>query len=523
MNIKKILIKDGLFLKLTYIFVISIILFYGFKDALIELYGRLYAEERYSHGFIIPFVVGYLIYQKRLLLKQADFIQSRIGVLIVLLAISVLIIGKISALWTVVQYALFFIIIGILLSYMGWQALKIIIAPLFLLLLSIPLPYFIDVLLSGKFQLLSSKLGVDIIRYCNIPVFLEGNVIDLGVYKLQVIEACSGLNYLYPLMSIGVIIAYMYNDSTWKKVLIFLSTIPITILMNSFRIAMIALLVDNYGIAMAEGILHDFEGWVVYMICIVILIIEIKLLSNGKLSDLLLLHDVNENVDKEKYNSSNYKNKKSINWPLSTSSALIIFSVILLSTFSHENEIIPARKSFSLFPSLLGDKWNGKQEYFINNEQSKLGVTDYLLSNYLIDGKVVNLYIGYHESQRTGTSPHSPRACIPGNGWEITSIENLSLKDQDNQEFYANKLMIQKGETKQLVYYWFQQRGRKIANEFVMKWYLFKDALLLNRTDGALVRLTTMVNPGESLDFADQRLQAFAKEVLPVLPQYIPE
>jgi EpsI family protein len=75
----------------------------------------------------------------------------------------------------------------------------------------------------------------------------------------------------------------------------------------------------------------------------------------------------------------------------------------------------------------------------------------------------------------------------------------------------------------QLVYYWFQQRGRKLANEYLMKWYLFKDALLLNRTDGALVRLTTMVNPGESLDLADQRLQVFAKEVLPVLPQYVPE
>lgn len=521
MKASKYPVNSGFFLKLCYILVLSAVLFYGFKDALMELYGRLQGEERYSHGFIIPFVVIYLIYQKRYYLKKEKFHSNWIGSLIVFLALVVFIIGKISALWTVVQYALFFIIIGILLSYMGWQALKIIIVPLLLLLLSIPLPYFIDVLLSGKFQLMSSKLGVDIIRYCNIPVFLEGNVIDLGVYKLQVIEACSGLNYLYPLMSIGIIIGYMYNDKAWKKIFIFLSTIPITILMNSFRIAVIALLVNNYGISMAEGVLHDFEGWMIYMVCLGILLIEIKLLSKRDLSEVLLFHN-NFNPDD---NATDNIGEKNISWPLLVSSAIVVLSVILVSTLSHDDEILPTRKSFDLFPTVLGGKWEGKREYFKNNEQSILGVTDYLIMDYLIDGKLTNLYMGYHESQRTGTSPHSPRACIPGNGWEIVSIGRVPLVEVErgNREFFANKLIIQKGESKQLVYYWFQQRGRRIDNEFVMKWYLFKDAILLNRTDGALVRFTTPVNSNENIADADNRLKAFAQQVTPILPNFIPD
>jgi len=512
-------ISGELVLKLIYTVFISAILLYGFHDALLELYARISTEERYSHGFIIPFVVLYLIYQKKSDLKQQKLSSSWIGTLIVLFALFIFLIGKLSALWTIVQYALFFIIIGTLLSYMGWKALRIILVPLLLLLLSIPLPFFIDVLLTGKFQLLSSKLGVDIVRLFNIPVFLEGNVIDLGIYKLQVIEACSGLNYLYPLMSIGIILAYMYNDKTWKKILIFLSTIPITILMNSLRIAIIALLVDNYGISMAEGVLHDFEGWMVYMLCLGILLIEIKLLSKRKLSEVLLFSPNVAVADTR----PNIESQKRLSWPFLVSNVLILFSVVLASTFSTKNETIPPRSSLDLFPEVLGSQWQGKRDYFRNNEQLKLKLTDYLLMDYTNGGKYINLYIGYHGSQRNGTAPHSPRACIPGNGWEIASIERIPMKNYDSSQFYANRLLIQKGESKQLVYYWFQQRGRKIDNEFIMKWYLFKDALYLNRSDGALVRLTTEVTPNENIADADNRLKLFGQEITPILSKFIPD
>ncbi|MCB1902774.1 MAG: archaeosortase/exosortase family protein, partial [Gammaproteobacteria bacterium] len=112
-----------------------------------------------------------------------------------------------------------------------------------------------------------------------ISVFLEGNVIDLGEYKLQVVEACSGLRYLFPLVSIAFLAAYMYKVEMWKRVLVFLSSIPITILMNSFRIGVIGYLVENYGTEQAEGFLHDFEGWIIFMACFAILLLEMTLLA----------------------------------------------------------------------------------------------------------------------------------------------------------------------------------------------------------------------------------------------------
>ena len=134
---------------------------------------------------------------------------------------------------------------------------------------------------------------------------------------------------------------------------------------------------------------------------------------------------------------------------------------------------------------------------------------------------MVNLYVAYYASQRKGESPHSPIVCIPGGGWAITSLEQINY-DNAGEERPLNRVIIQKGEVKELVYYWFDERGRKIANEYWAKFYLLADAIVKNRTDGALVRLTTQVSPGESERDADQRLQAFMQDAVPRLSEFLP-
>src|SRR5690606_33071906 len=148
-------------------------------------------------------------------------------------------------------------------------------APILILLFAIPVPYFIEAILTARLQLLSSELGVIFIRWMDIPVFLSGNIIDLGRVQLEVAEACSGLRFLYPLMSIGFILAYFYQTHIAKRLIIFLSTIPITILMNSLRIALTAVLVERYGQAAVEGLAHDAEGWLTFGGCLLLLFSEI--------------------------------------------------------------------------------------------------------------------------------------------------------------------------------------------------------------------------------------------------------
>ena len=187
--------------------------------------------------------------------------------------------GDLANMPDVVAYGIILCIGGLVLVTMGtrrglryWPALVY-------LLFMLPLPAVVYWRLSISLQLLSSEIGVWLISAFGVPVNLAGNVIDLGVYKLQVAEACSGLRYLFPLMSFGYLFAVLYKGPFWQKLVLFLSTIPITILMNSFRIGVIGILVDRFGIAQAEGFLHLFEGWIIFVVCVVVLYAEAVLLQ----------------------------------------------------------------------------------------------------------------------------------------------------------------------------------------------------------------------------------------------------
>jgi EpsI family protein len=156
---------------------------------------------------------------------------------------------------------------------------------------------------------------------------------------------------------------------------------------------------------------------------------------------------------------------------------------------------------------------------------SGLKLSDYLLVDFnRPEVNPVNLYVAYYENQRKGESPHSPRVCIPGGGWQIDTLERMRLDAglENGKLLHFNRVVIKRGEDRQLVYYWFQQRGRLIANEYLAKWYLFRDALVYNRTDGALVRLVTPVAAAADLASADARLTEFAVKVVHALEGYVP-
>lgn len=495
----------------------TVFLLIAYRGGISELIVRWDKQEEYSHGYMLPFITLYFIWLKKDQIRQSEFSGSWLSLFIVIPALAIFLIGEVSALFILIQYSLIAVLFGIAISIMGWPEVKPVLTPLLLLVFAIPLPYFLEASLSANLQLLSSKLGVAFIRLCDIPVYLEGNVIDLGAYKLQVVEACSGLRYLFPLMGLGFICAYMFDTALWKRVVVFLSTIPITLLMNSFRIGVIGVLVDTWGISMAEGFLHDFEGWVVFMACMGILFIIMFILIRIGEKETRPLSEVFGLVYTDDLIDFDESRERKVSYPFITIIFLIILSVIIVGSIDRREEIIPKRKSFTEFSDQLGE-WTGVQRSLDTDIINTLQVSDYIMSDYTKEGSIpVNFYVAYYESQRKGVSPHSPKVCIPGGGWQISDISRIELTD-----FPVNRIIIKKDQRVQLVYYWFQQRGRIIANEYFMKWFLFKDALLLNRTDGAMVRLTTVVSPEETIEDADNRLAGFAQH-LTILPEYIPE
>ena len=443
-----------------------VLVFAAYWDGLGELWRRWSIQPEYSHGFLIPLVVLYIFWEKKALIQHAATGPLWSGLILLAIAMLMLLVGEISALYLFIHYSLIIFLIAASLLLLG-KATRYTVMPLLLLCFAIPLPYVIEVVLTSKLQLVSSMLGVMLIRVCQIPVFLEGNVIDLGVYQLQVVEACSGLRYLFPLMSVGFIAAYFYQVTFWKRALVFLATIPITIFMNSLRIGIIGVLVDNWGISMAEGFLHDFEGWIIFMFCAAILALLIWILEK--------ITNPGGSVLKTFGVPDKHKTPAGVSPPpvILPVKPAIILSVSLLTVFmiglflDQRVESQPQPKDFVNFPSTI-DNWQGQHQPMDVAVRDSLGMTDYLLLDFF-DPKdtMVNLYVAYYQTQRKGVSPHSPKVCIPGGGWEIVEFERVTVNQQP-----LNRVIIQKGQDSQLVYYWFAGRGRVIANEYVNKWYL---------------------------------------------------
>jgi len=485
---------------------------------------QAWGSDEYSHGYLIPVICALLIWQRLPDLQNMERKGCWIGFVIVGLGFVVALMGEWGTLYTIVEYAFLLTIFGIVLACVGLQGMRRLWAPLAYLIFMVPLPNFLYRGLSSQMQLISSEFGVAVIRALGIPVFLQGNVIDLGVYQLQVVEACNGLRYLFPLMSFGFLCAYLYKGPLWQKAVIFVSAAPWTIFLNSFRIGVTGVLVNYGGIAMAEGFLHDFEGWFIFMAGVALLFGEILLLARitgfrGPLRELLNLefpglHAVCAAVK---------------DWTLPR--AYLASVVLVLATAAgtilipERVEVIPERKTLALFPMNMGE-WRGREGHIEKMYLDVLKLDDYVIADYWNprDRGRVNLYVAFYESQRKGASVHSPRSCIPGGGWEITDLSEISIDGTDNngQPLSVNRVVIAKGSAKQLVYYWFDQRGRQMTNEYQVKWMIFWDALTRNRTDGALVRVTTTVRPDEDLASADRRLSLFLEQTFPKISEFVP-
>ena len=203
-------------------------------------------------------------------------------------------------------------------------------------------------------------------------------------------------------------------------------------------------------------------------------------------------------------------------------SALMILTMVCLSCLSHSENMRP-NESLSTFPKQIG-QWIGKEERFDERIYDLLGVDDSFLCNYgSDDGRQVQLYIGFYQSQQEGELIHSPKHCMAGGGWNIirTSTEELIVPDTNPGQVKVIKLILEKGDQRQIVLYWFQSRGRFIASEYMQKIYLVMDSITKNRTDGSFVRLIAPVVDGDE-DKTSEYIKHFAKLLLPILQEYIP-
>lgn len=206
----------------------------------------------------------------------------------------------------------------------------------------------------------------------------------------------------------------------------------------------------------------------------------------------------------------------------------LITVVLLVSTTAFlrgrsRPENLPPREDLAAFPRQLGD-WAGRDTLLAPGVVDVLGRGEFLTRLYQrkFDLAYIDLFVGYFPSQRTGNTIHSPQNCLPGAGWTPIEAGRFQLTLPDGKLASLKRYVLAKGPDRLLVLYWYQEHGRVVASEYWAKFYLVADAIRLNRTDGALVRVSTPIARGESPANAQHRAAEFARTLLPQLDSYIP-
>jgi len=487
-------------------------------------------KEAYSYCWLIPPVVFFLIWLKRdeLAAKPSD--PSWVGLVPIGLGIAFFWLGELGGEYFAMYVSSWLILVGLCLLHLGWQKLKLIGFPLFFILTMFPVPDFLNTRIMFQLRMISSKLGVAMIQAYGLPVARNGNIIDLGFTKLQVVDACSGLHSLISLIVLCLLIVYFFKDHIWKRAVLLLSSIPLAIITNSMRIAMTAILYKYFGAGVAEGFFHQFSGLLIFAICIPVLLIEMKVLEKlppvqSKITSESRKTDKTISGNNTGVNSKKVSKHGLLLQPMFFVAVILLGATLAISYTVDFREKIPTKKNLDQFPLKVGE-WTADHrlpmaQYYIDT----LDLSEYVFINYQrLDGKKLNFYVAYYESQRKGESIHSPATCLPGSGWSFDQSGTVKITNvpENNGTMEVNRAVMQLGRNKQVTYYWFPVRGRILNNAYQLKIYNFWDALTQQRTDGALVRLITSVYQDENLEDAEKRLQGFVRDVVPALEKYLP-
>jgi exosortase len=239
---------------------------------LTTLVGAWASDENYSHGFLIVPVAGYFAWERRGQLARAAPRPTWFGLVVLLGGLAVLLAGLLGAELFLSRVSLIITLAGIVLFLLGWQHLRILAFPLAFLLLMIPIPAIIFNQVAFPLQLFASRVGESAITAANIPVLREGNVLVLANTTLEVAEACSGIRSLISLLTLGIVYGYFADRRAWVRTAIALSTVPVAILANGARVAGTGIAAQYYGAAAAEGFLHEFSGWVMFVLAFLMML-----------------------------------------------------------------------------------------------------------------------------------------------------------------------------------------------------------------------------------------------------------
>ena len=511
-----------------------------YAPVLAKLGRDWWTDENYSHGLLVPFVIGSIIWGLRDRIgPRTSGRRGRATALIgILLALLMLVAGTLGAELFTQRISLVVMLASIVIFLWGRGAAGILAVPFALLLLAVPIPQILFNRIALPLQAYASQLAVWGIRLFGVPTVRKGNVIDIlpdgGIQtiSLEVVEACSGIRSLMTLVTLAVILGYFTRSTDTgrfanmpridivRTAILMVAAVPIAVITNAARVTSTGVLTFYYGKQATAPALHEASGWLVYVVALGLLISFNyglkRLFSGDRISD----PDWSASVRRVDPADQHRALTARMLWPLLT---FLVVAGIGVNWIANRTEVTPARLQLTTLSTELGEwRQRGKESKFDPNIEQILRATDYTMREYTgPGGHIANIYVGYYSTQRTGSTYHSPQNCLPGAGWVMSDPEVVTITTPEGRSFTANRYLLENGIYREVMLYWYQGRGRTESSEYRDKLNTILDSVSRRRTDGAMVRVMTNIVGDESA--AEIAVADLAARLEDQLPLYVPE
>ncbi|MBT0666189.1 EpsI family protein [Geobacter pelophilus] len=478
------------------------------------------SNEDYSYGFIIPMVTLYLLWDKRSLLLSTPVRSSWRVLPLLLIFILVSIYGVLGSSGNIAMPVVPILIVLFAAFCLGTEFARKALLPLGFLIFMVPIPAVLERTIGTWLKSVSSVLGGSLVRLFGIPVHVSGNLIDLGVTKLQVVDACNGLRYLFPLLAIGVIYSYLFERTTWKRIFCVIATLPIAVLINSLRIGITGILANWYGAAAAEGFFHDFTGWVLFMVAFVLLYLLGRVLTFFPPRQK---KGVVASPAPMPAGATDAINGRISNRVYATALVLLV-AVAALSWSTSALPAVKLRGGIESFPTSFAG-WQGTSTLVDPEIVRMSGAEEAFSGQYANENREqVSLYIGYRSTAFLESENffHSPTVCLPSNGMKTTINRTRTISGIPRWGDLTVTEMVTEGlGSRMLVYFWFQTKDRATYDKNINRYHLTLHALTRDNTYDLFLRPIAQLQPTESIADGEKRLDRFVRDLSPEMLRFI--